>query len=184
MQLEDDLSKGDVVWYCLEVEQEDEKEDVLIVVARLSYQTAEDDNSKVATVDSIFFSDGLYSASASVSLLKSFLTQLETTAFHMQAAKLAVEVERDHTTFLTLLESAGYTECGGYFVDSTQCMVVKHMRMLNANTSTLNVMGAETKGANDAVEDQFEIVSSVDDAMASLMPDLFAALHREYGTDK
>lgn len=163
-QIEDDIFGGKHVWYCLELASDD-----MIAVARIAFLTLQD--LRTATVDSLFFAGNLFEDSTASAVLKSFLTQIETTAFHMEAKQVSVEVDADKSPLQELLEGAGYADSSGYMPEGSQTMVLRFVKPLHE----------QEEEAFSVVEEDGGIDIS---ALADLMPSLFQALHSEYNPEE
>lgn len=158
------------MWYCLE-----SSEDAIIAAARLSFQSAQNDESKRALVESLYFESDLFDIKSVDLVIAGFLIQIETTAFHMGARTIAVHVESEKEHIQRLLENHGYLDSSGYLEEGTTTMVLVFEKKLSDS--------AGEEGQEDE-EENFSIAFDQDNPftneIASLMPTLFDALHKEY----
>lgn len=185
MKIEDDIFGGKHIWYCLET-----NDDTLIAVARIAFcnanggeenTTADNEDiadsketseqpDRCAVVKNLYFSSGLFTEETARSVFQSFLVQLETTAFHMNARSISIQVEDTQEAAHALLNQRGYEDSSGYLLEGTSTMLLSFSKSLSLHETD----------ADHASNEPVLVENEAQNAIAALMPDLFSALHKEY----
>eukprot|EP00981_Chlorochromonas_danica_P011084 scaffold3735_cov242-Ochromonas_danica.AAC.2 len=186
-KIESDIFEGKYSWYCLEIEQENDEnvQDLFLAAARMTFT-----ETKVALVDHLLFATATLDDQSEVigKLLSLFLRQLESTAFHLSAKQIVVEVTETQTELHHLLEELHYEETSGYLLEESKVTIFCFSKSLHSFS--------REKKEELADSDCFEIVSQLTEIsleqekeeteknILALMPTLFQALHAQYDSSK